>query len=73
VGISISFNTRNRDEVNTVLEEAAKAGATILKSAQEAFWGGYSGYFADLDGYVWEMAWNPGFAIGEDGAIRIPG
>lgn len=71
-GISLAYNTRSRAEVDTVLKEAADAGATIVKPAQEAFWGGYSGYFSDPDGFLWEVAWNPGFAIAEDGSIRIP-
>jgi uncharacterized protein len=71
-GISLAYNTRNRDEVDTALEDAKTAGAKILKPAQEAFWGGYSGYFSDPDGFLWEVAWNPFFAIAEDGSIRLP-
>jgi predicted lactoylglutathione lyase len=72
-GITLAYNTRSRKEVDSVLEEAKAAGATILKPAQEAFWGGYSGYFADPDGFLWEVAWNPHFPIAEDGSIQIPG
>jgi predicted lactoylglutathione lyase len=72
-GITLAFNTRNREEVDTILAEAEASGATILKPAQEAFWGGYSGYFADPDGFLWEVAWNPFFPITEDGSIRLPG
>ena len=71
-GISLAYNTRNRAEVDSVLEEAAAAGGTVLKPAQETFWGGYSGYFSDPDGFLWEVAWNPSFPIAEDGSIRIP-
>jgi uncharacterized protein len=71
-GISLAYNTRRREEVDSVLAEAEAAGAKGLKQAQEAFWGGYSGYFADPDGFVWEVAWNPFFEIAEDGRIRIP-
>jgi uncharacterized protein len=71
-GITLAFNTRNRNEVDSVLEEAKAAGATILKPPQEAFWGGYSGYFSDPDGFLWEVAWNPHFPIAKDGSIRIP-
>jgi len=71
-GITLAHNTRNRAEVDSVLREAASAGAKIVKPAEEAFWGGYSGYFSDPDGFLWEVAWNPGFAIAEDGSIRIP-
>jgi uncharacterized protein len=71
-GISLAYNARSRAEVESVLEEAAAAGARLLKPAQEAFWGGYSGYFSDPDGFLWEVAWNPSFPIAEDGSIRIP-
>ncbi len=72
-GISLAFNARTRQEVDSVLAQAAAAGAKILKPAVEAFWGGYSGYFADLDGFLWEVAWNPQFPIAVDGSIHIPG
>jgi len=71
-GFSLAYNTRNREEVDSVLGQAEAAGANILKRAQEAFWGGYSGYFADPDGFLWEVAWNPSFALADDGAIQIP-
>ncbi len=70
--ISLAFNARNRAEVDAVLKEAQAAGAKLVKPAQEAFWGGCSGYFSDLDGFLWEVAWNPFFSIAEDGSIRIP-
>jgi uncharacterized protein len=69
---TLAHNARSRTEVDSVIEEAKAAGANILKSAQEAFWGGYSGYFSDPDGFLWEVAWNPFFPIAEDGSIRIP-
>ncbi|MND05089.1 hypothetical protein D3C83_256730 [compost metagenome] len=56
-----------------MLAEAEAAGATILKPAKEVSWGGYAGYFADPDDFAWEVAWNPGFPMGPDGAIRLPG
>ena len=71
-GMSLAYNTRNREEVDSVLAEAVAAGAKVVKPAQEAFWGGYSGYFADPDGFLWEVAWNPGFPMAENGSIRIP-
>jgi catechol 2,3-dioxygenase-like lactoylglutathione lyase family enzyme len=70
-GVSLSYNARNRAEVDSVLEEAEAAGAKLTKPAQEAFWGGYSGYFSDPDGFLWEVAWNPSFPMAEDGSIRI--
>jgi catechol 2,3-dioxygenase-like lactoylglutathione lyase family enzyme len=71
-GISLAPNARSREEVDSVLVEALAAGATLLKPAQEAFWGGYSGYFSDPDGFLWEVAWNPFFPVAEDGSIQIP-
>jgi predicted lactoylglutathione lyase len=71
-GITLAYNGRTRMEVDSVLNEAAAAGAKIVKPAQEAFWGGYSGSFSDPDGFLWEVAWNPSFVIAEDGSIRIP-
>jgi uncharacterized protein len=71
-GITLAYNARVRAEVDSVLAEAVAAGAKLLKPAQEAFWGGYSGYFSDPDGFLWEVAWNPSFAIAADGSIRIP-
>jgi predicted lactoylglutathione lyase len=70
--ISLAYNARNRAEVNAVLEEAEAAGAKLVKPAQDAVWGGYSGYFSDPDGFLWEVGWNPSFAMAEDGSIRIP-
>jgi uncharacterized protein len=71
-GISLAYNARNRDEVDSVLAEAQAAGAKLLKPADRAFWGGYSGYFSDPDGFAWEVAWNPSFPVAEDGSIQIP-
>ena len=71
-GIALAYNARNREEVDSVLAQAQAAGAKLLKPAQDAFWGGYSGYFSDPDGFPWEVAWNPSFQIAPDGSIRIP-
>ena len=70
-GIALAHNVRSRDDVDAVLAEAAAAGAAILKSAEETPWGGYSGYFADLDGHLWEIAFNPAWTIGADGSVRM--
>jgi uncharacterized protein len=70
--ISLAYNARDRAEVDSLLKEAEIAGAKIMKPAQEAFWGGYSGYFSDPDGFLWEVAWNPFFPIAEDGSLRLP-
>ena len=71
-GIALAYNTRTRAEVDQVMAEAEAAGATILKPAHEAFWGGYSGYFADPDSFPWEVAWNPSFPIAADGSLHLP-
>ena len=71
-GIALAYNARSKDEVDAVLAEAEAAGAGILKPAEETFWGGYSGYFADPDGHAWEIAWNPAWPIAEDGSITLP-
>lgn len=71
-GFTLAYNTRTRDEVDKVISAAEAAGAKVLKAPQQAFWGGYSGYFADPDGFPWEVAWNPSFPIAEDGSIQLP-
>jgi uncharacterized protein len=57
--LSIGHNVRSRDEVDDVMRQAEAAGATIVKRAHQTFWGGYSGYFADPDGHLWEIVHNP--------------
>ncbi len=71
-GITLAHNARSQGEVDAVLAEAEAAGAAIVKPAQTVFWGGYSGYFRDLDGHLWEVAWNPGFALDDAGAVTLP-
>ncbi|MEW5808946.1 MAG: VOC family protein [Actinomycetota bacterium] len=70
-GITIAINQRSEADVDAVLEQAVAAGATLLKPAERVFWGGYSGYFADPDGHVWEVALNPAWTINEDGTLTI--
>lgn len=70
-GVALAFNTRSHDEVDEILAEAEAAGGTVLKSAEETEWGGYSGYFADPDGHPWEVAWNPGWSIDEAGHVSM--
>ena len=62
---SIGHNVSSKTEVNQVMEQAKNAGATIVKSAQDTFWGGYVGYFQDPNGHLWEIAWNPQWPIPE--------
>jgi hypothetical protein len=60
---SLGHNVNNKEEVDAVMSQARKAGAKIVKSAQKAFWGGYSGFFQDPDGHLWEIAWDPKWKI----------
>ncbi len=62
-GVTLAHNLRTKEEVDDLLDVAVAAGATLAKPAQDTFWGGYSGYFSDPDGYLWEIAWNPFFWI----------
>jgi catechol 2,3-dioxygenase-like lactoylglutathione lyase family enzyme len=59
--VSIGHVVRSKAEVDEVMSQAAKAGAVIVATARDRFWGGYSGYFHDPDGHLWEIAWNPQF------------
>lgn len=68
--VALAYNTRTLEEVAVVLAEAEAAGGTILKPAQDTFWGGHAGYFEDPDGHLWEVAWNPGFPLDEAGNVR---
>lgn len=68
---ALAYNVREKSEVDQVLEEAVKAGASLLKPAQEVFWGGYSGYFTDPDGHAWEVAWNEAWPIDEAGNTSL--
>lgn len=71
-GFTLAYNTRSRAEVDAVLARAVVLGGRITRPAQEAFWGGYHGHFADPEGVLWEIAWNPGFAIAADGGLSLP-
>ena len=62
-GFALAHNVRSKDEADAVLKQAEAAGARIVKAAQDTHWGGHSGYFADPDGYLWEVAWNPHFDL----------
>jgi predicted lactoylglutathione lyase len=57
--ITIGHNVGSKEEVDTVMEQAKRAGAKIIKPAQDTFWGGYAGYFQDPDDHLWEVVWNP--------------
>jgi len=70
-GIELAHNVRAPAEVGQVLAEAERAGATIIRAAAQAEWGGTTGAFADPDGYVWEIAHDPGWTLSEDGSVRL--
>jgi len=70
--ISIAQNLRSEAEVDEVYASALAAGAKPLKSPRATTWGGYSGYFADPDGHLWEVAWNPFFPLDEAGNLHLP-
>jgi uncharacterized glyoxalase superfamily protein PhnB len=71
-GVTLAHNVRDKADVAKVLGEAAECGGRIVKPAQDVFWGGYHGYFADPDGHLWEVAWNPFFPLKDDGSIVLP-
>jgi catechol 2,3-dioxygenase-like lactoylglutathione lyase family enzyme len=70
-GITLAHNARSKDDVIAIVERARSAGARVVKEPQETFWGGFSGYFTDLDGYYWEVAWGPMFEFTENGELRF--
>jgi hypothetical protein len=71
-GIALAQNVRSREEVDAIMAAAGVAGAKITKPAEETFYGGYAGYFADPDGHMWEIAHNPGFTLEADGSLTLP-
>jgi predicted lactoylglutathione lyase len=71
-GIGLAQNVRSPEEVHEVIEQARSLGAEITREPAETFYGGYAGYFRDLDGHVWEVAHNPGFGLDDDGNIVLP-
>jgi len=72
IRMALAINVESRELVDAALDEAVRAGGTLLRPAQERFWGGYSGYFADLDSHAWEVAHNPFWPIDEDGLPVLP-
>ena len=71
-GVELAYNVRSPEEVDAVLAEAKSAGGSIVRPAAHADWGGYTGAFADPEGYVWEVAHNPDWKLTEDGSVRLP-
>jgi predicted enzyme related to lactoylglutathione lyase len=71
-GVELAHNVRSPHDVDAVLTEAERAGGSIVRRGTRMEWGGYSGAFADPEGYVWEVAHNPDWTIADDGSIRLP-
>ena len=63
---ALAHNVESEAEVDAVMNQAVNAGARLVKRPQKVFWGGYSGYFQDPDGHLWEVAWNPHFWVGPE-------
>ena len=70
-GITLAHNVRRKEQVEQVLALAERSGGRVVKPAQDVFWGGYSGYFADPDGYFWEVAWAEPFEFDERGMLLL--
>lgn len=70
-GVTLALNLASKAKVDAVMAQAKKAGAKILKPAADTFWGGYAGYFADLDGHPWEIALNPFWKLDAKGGLRM--
>jgi uncharacterized protein len=70
-GMTLAHNARCKDDVVAIVRRAESAGARIVKEPQDTFWGGFSGYFTDLDAYYWEVAWGPMFDLTEHGELRF--
>ena len=69
-GVTLAHNVPRREQVDEVIELVRKAGGRVVKEPQPVFWGGYHAYFADPDGYFWEVAWGPNFTYDEQGLLR---
>lgn len=70
-GITLAYNVEHKEDVDKVIELVKQAGGTIVKEPQNVFWGGYHAYFADWDGYYWEVAWGPDFQYDENGLLKF--
>jgi len=71
-GVSLAWNAASEAEVDAIIAHAVACGARLLNPPQKVFWGGYSGYFADPDGHLWEVAFNPFFPLSAEGRIELP-
>ena len=71
-GVGVAWNGTSDEDVDHIMAHAKAAGATIVKEAKKVFWGGYSGYFADPEGHLWEVAYNPFMPLDARGHIQLP-
>ena len=72
-GVTLGHNVRDKGEVDALMDRAKAAGAKILRASGDVFWGGYIGYFADPDGHIWEVAFNPFSPLGPEGEFQWGG
>jgi uncharacterized protein len=70
-GVTIAYNASTEAEVDEIIRDLKAKGVKILKEPQKVFWGGYSSYFSDPDGYDWEVAYNPFFPFDENGNLKL--
>jgi catechol 2,3-dioxygenase-like lactoylglutathione lyase family enzyme len=71
-GVALAHNVRSEADVDAVLAEAVAHGGVLYKAGQRAHWGGYRGYFADPDGHLWEVCYNPFFPLDKEGRVLLP-
>lgn len=71
-GFTLAHNVDSETAVDKLLAEAVVAGARLARPADKVFWGGYRGYFADPDGFLWEICWNPFFPLDDQGHVQLP-
>ncbi|MEX2643742.1 MAG: VOC family protein [Acetobacterales bacterium] len=71
-GVALAHNVGDPAEVDRLLNRVLRHGATVTRPARKTSWGGYAGYFADPDGHVWEVAWNPHFPLDDAGGMQLP-
>lgn len=70
-GVTLAYNVERKEDVDKTIELVKQAGGTIVKEPQDVFWGGYHAYFADPDGYYWEVAWGPDFRYDQNGLLQF--
>ena len=71
-GVALAWNAESEADADAIAAHAVACGAKLVKPPQKVFWGGYSGYFADLDGHLWEVAYNPFFPLSAEGRVQLP-